>query len=193
MASQPIPPAPEPEPDAAHIPITEEFDSFKHTMPNMIPVAIAMLLVAVVIGIFAYVLRAKPVAAGSVDEAFAVTIPSQNNSLAIVSLNFQNVTEKPLRLLNVNIAVHAKGFDFKDDFGSVTDFPRYFQAFPALQQHGRPGLTRDLKLAPMERASGSVIVSLPLTQEEFDARDSLTATLTFRGHPPVKIASGKKQ
>jgi hypothetical protein len=172
--------------------MTEEFDSLKHTMPNAVPVVIAMLLVAAVLGILAYVLRAKPVAIGSVDEAFAVTIPTQNSSLVIVNLNFQNVTEKPLRLINVNVAVHAKGSDFSDDFGSVADFPRYFQAFPALEQHARPGLVRDTKLAPMEKLAGSAIVSLPLTQEEFDARDSLTATLTFADHPPVKITSGKK-
>ena len=182
-----------PEPNAAHVPITEEFDSFKHTMPNVVPVVIAMLLVVVVIGIFAYMLRAKPVAAGSIDEAFAVTIPTQNSSLAIITLNFQNLTDEPLRLINVNIAVHTKGSDFRDDFGSVADFPRYFEAFPALKQHSQRGLLRDSKVAPMEKALGSVIVSFPLTQEEFDARDSLTATLQFAGHPPVKIASGKKQ
>jgi hypothetical protein len=188
MASLPNPP----EPDAAHVPMTEEFDSFKHTMPSAAPIAIAMVLVVVVLGILALVLRAKPVATGSIDDAFAVTIPDQNSSLAIVTLNFQNATEKPLRLINVNVAVHAKGADFKDDFGSATDFPRYFQAFPALEQHAKPGLVRDTKLLPKEKAMGSVIVSLPLTQEEFDARDSLTATLIFDNYAPVKITSGKK-
>ncbi len=182
-----------PEPNAGQVPMTEEFDSFKHTLPNALPVVVAMLLVVVVVGILAYVLRAKPVATGSIDEAFAATLPNQNSSLVIVTLSFQNVTEKPLRLLNVNVAVHAKGADFNDDFGSVTDFPRYFQALPALEQHARSGLVRDAKLAPMEKLTGSVIVSLPLKQEEFDARDSLTATLKFADHAPVKISSGKKQ
>lgn len=181
------------EPDAAHVPMTEEFDSLKHTMPNAVPIVVAMLLVVVILGILAYVLRPKPVVNGSIDEAFAVTVPSQNSSLAIVTLSFKNVTEKSLRLININVAVHAKGSDFNDDFGSVTDFPRYFQALPALEQHARPGLVRDTKVAPMERAVGSVIVSFPLTQEEFDARDSLTATLTFADHAPVKITSGKKK
>jgi hypothetical protein len=182
-----------PEPNAAQVPMTEEFDSLKHTMPNAVPVAIAMLLVVVVIGILAYVLRAKPVVTGSIDEAFAVTLPSQNSSLAIVNLRFQNVSDKPLRLININVAVHAKGADFKDDFGSIADFPRYFQACPALEQHARRGLVRDTKLAPMENAAGSAIVSFPLTQEEFDARDSLTATLTFADHAPVKVTSGKSR
>ncbi len=181
-----------PEPNPAHVPMTEEFDSFKHTMPNAVPVVVAMLLVVVVIGILAYVFRAKPVATGSIGEAFAVTVPNQNSSLAIITLNFQNLTEKPLWLNNINIAVHAKGSDFNDDFAPVSDFPRYFQALPALEQHARPGLARDAKFAPMEKTIGSVIVSFPLTQEEFDARDSLTATLKFADHTPVKITSGKK-
>lgn len=182
---------PEPEPDAGHVPLTEELDSFKHTMPNAVPVVAAMLLVAIVLGILAYAFRAKPVAAGSIDEAFAATIPNQNSSLAVVTLNFQNVSEKPLRLINVNVAVHAKGSDFSDDFASVTDFPRYFQAVPELEQHTRPGLVRDSKFAPMEKAQGSVIVAFPLTPEEFNARDSLTVTLRFEDHPPVKITSKK--
>ena len=128
------------EPNAAQVPMTEEFDSFKHTMPNALPIVIAMLLVVVVIGILAYVLRARPVVTGSIDEAYAATLPNQNSSLVILTLSFQNVTEKPLRLLNVNVAVHAKGSDFNDDFGSVTDFPRYFLALPALEQHARSGV-----------------------------------------------------
>lgn len=192
MASPELPPVPTPpEPDAAHIPMTEEFDSFKHTMPNAVPIVAAMLLVVLVIGFLAYLLRAKPVVTGSVDEVFAVTIPTQNSSLAIVNVSFRNVTKEPLRLLNVSVTAHAKGSDFKDDLGSVADYPRYFQAFPALQQHARTALLRDLKVAPTQTASGSVIVSLPLTQQELDARDSLTVTLTFAGERPAKITSGK--
>jgi hypothetical protein len=188
MDASPTPP----EPNAAQVPMTEEFDSFKHTMPNALPVVVAILLVAVVLGILAYLLRAKPVVTGSIDEAFAVTLPEQHQSLAVVNLSFRNVTDEPLRLININIAVHANGAEFNDDFATVADFPRYFQALPALQQHTRSGLLRDSKLAPAQAASGSAIVSFPLTQQEFDARDSLTATITFAGHPPVKITSEKK-
>jgi hypothetical protein len=190
MAASPIPPPDEP--NAAHVPITEEFDSLKHTMPNAAPLIISMLLVAAVVGILAYVLRATPVATGSVTDAAAVSIPGQNTAIAIVNLNFQNVTDKPLRLQNINIAVHAKGSDFNDDFGSATDFPRYFEAFPALQEHAQPGLFRDAGIAPKQTMAGSVIVALPLTQEEFDARDSITATLKFEDHPAVKLTSRKK-
>ena len=46
-------PNPAAEPDAGHIPITEEFDSPKHTMPDKAPVIIALLLVAIVVGVVA--------------------------------------------------------------------------------------------------------------------------------------------
>ena len=39
-------PAPDPQ-DAGHIPITEEFDSPKHTMPDKGPVIIALVFVAI--------------------------------------------------------------------------------------------------------------------------------------------------
>ena len=45
-----------PEPNAGQVPMTEEFDSLKHTLPNAVPVAIAMLLVVVVVAMLAYVL-----------------------------------------------------------------------------------------------------------------------------------------
>ncbi|PSH03496.1 MAG: hypothetical protein CXZ00_11805 [Acidobacteria bacterium] len=181
------------EPNAAQVPMTEEFDSFKHTMPNFLPVVIAMMLVAAVLGFLAYILRSTPVVAGSIDEAFAVTIPNQNSSLAVVNLTFQNLTKKSLWLENINVAVHTKDSDFKDDFGSVADFPRFFQASPALKQHAQTGLVRDTKIAPMEKTSGSVIVSFPLTQEEFDARDSMTVKLTFADQKSVTITTGKKK
>jgi hypothetical protein len=151
-----------------------------------------MLLVVIVVGAFAYFLRAKPVAAGSIDGVFAVTLPAQNTSLAVVNLSFHNATEKRLQLLNVNVAIHARDAEYNDDFAAVSDFPRYFQALPLLQEHAQTPLTRDLQLAPNQDVSGTVIVSFPLTQQDIDARDSMTATLTFAGHPPVKLASGKR-
>ena len=191
MTSPSVPPEP-PEENLGQVPMTEEFDSFKHTMPNAVPIVAAMLLVVVIIGILAFVFRAKPVAAGSIDEAFAVAVPDQNTSLILVNLSFQNISEKPLRLTNVNVGVHAKSADFKDDFAPSSDFPRYFQAFPALEQHAHPALLRDSKLAPQEKASGSLVVAFPLTPEEFAARDSLSVTLMFADHPSVKLTSGKK-
>ncbi|MBV9608247.1 MAG: hypothetical protein JO187_01710, partial [Acidobacteria bacterium] len=49
-----------PAPDAGHIPITEEMDSYKWTLPPVAPVIIVVLVLGAIVGAFAWFLRAKP-------------------------------------------------------------------------------------------------------------------------------------
>lgn len=189
MASSPPntnPASQEPQ-DAGHVPITEEFDSPKHTLPDAAPVIIALAIVAIAVAVIAYVFRATPVAAGSIDEAFAVTVPNQNTVLATVQLTIKNVTKKTLTLRNVNITARTDQGEFSDDFASVADFDRYFRAFPELQQHSVEGLPRELKIPPGSQVTGSVIVSFPITKESFDKRRGLNASVSFYDNRPVLI------
>ncbi len=173
--------------DAGHVPMTEEFDSFKHTMPSAGPVIIAMLLLALAIGAAAYFLRATPVASGSIDQAFAVNVPGQDLALATVQLSLTNISKKPLFLKNVKITIRTSKGDFSDDFGSVSDFERYFQAFPELRQHSIAGLARESRIAPGGQISGSVVVSFPISKESFDDRQGITATVSYYDQRPVEI------
>ena len=173
--------------DAGHVPMTEEFDSFKHTMPSAGPVMIAMVLLAIAIGAAAYFLRATPVASGSIDQAFAVNVPGQDIALATVQLSLTNISKKPLFLKNVKITIRTGKGEFSDDFGSVSDFERYFQAFPELRQHSITGLTRESRIAPGDRISGSVMVSFPVSKESFDNRQGITATVSFYDRRPIEI------
>lgn len=187
MASSPISnPTPTPE-DAGHVPITEEFDSFKHTLPSAGPVIIALLLVAAAVAAAVYFLRATPVASGSIDEAYAVSVPRQNTVLATVQLTVKNISKKSIVLKNVNLTVNTNQGEFSDDFGNVSDFERYFQAFPELRAHSIEGLARETRLPPGQQISGSVIVSFPVSKEAFDARRGLVATVAFYDHPPIHI------
>src|SRR5512133_2903824 len=61
--------------DRAHVPMGEEFDKAKWTMPPWQPVVIALAVVGIIVGIVAYFNRAKPAASGGVDEVTAVAIP----------------------------------------------------------------------------------------------------------------------
>ena len=58
-----VDPKPEPEYNAEHIPSMEEFDNAKHNFPAMAPVAIAMLVVAILV-IGAALLLKQPPASG---------------------------------------------------------------------------------------------------------------------------------
>jgi hypothetical protein len=180
-------PNPAAEPDAGHIPITEEFDSPKHTMPDKAPVIIALLLVAIVVGVVAYIFRPQPVGNGTIDEAFAVGIPNRSTVLATIQLTVKNASDKPLHIRNVNITVRTDQGEFSDDSASVVDFGRYFAAFPDLQQHSIEGLAREMKIPPGQQLSGSVIVSLPVTKEQFDNRRGLTASVSFYDQKMIEI------
>lgn len=173
--------------DAGHVPITEEFDSPKHTMPDAAPIVIALVLVGIVIALIAYVFRATPVATGSIDEAYAVTVPNQNTILATVQLTLKNVSKKPITIRNINVTVRTDQGEYSDDFASVVDFDRYFRAFPDLQQHSIEGLPRELKIPAGAQVSGSVIVSFPVTKEQFDNRRALIASVHFYDHNPIEI------
>ena len=179
---------PEPDPqDAGHVPMTEEFDSFKHTMPSAGPVIIAMVLLAIAVGTGLYLLRARPVATGSIDQAFAVNVPGQDLSLATVQLSLTNLSKKPLFLKDVKITIRTDKGEFSDDFGSVADFERYFQAFPELRQHSIAGLVRESRIAPGGRLTGSVVVSFPVSKESFDNRQAMTATVSYFDQRPIEI------
>lgn len=177
----------EPEPDAGHVPMTEEFDNAKHNFPDAAPVIIAMIFVALVVGIIAYVFRAKPVATGTIDQAFAVDVVNQNSVLATVQLSLRNVSEKPITIRSISIATNTDQGENTDEMGSVADFSRYFAAFPALKEHSIQGIARETKITSGSQISGSVIVSLPYTKTIFDKRKSLAATISFYDHQPVTI------
>ena len=84
----PIPvPEPTPEPDARSIPdlgpgpginIGEEFGTAKRNFPPAKIVAIVLGIAAVILGIFAFVTRAKPQGDGSLDNIAVVEIPDQH-------------------------------------------------------------------------------------------------------------------
>jgi len=173
--------------NAGHVPMTEEFDSFKHTMPAAAPVIIAMVLLAIAVGAAVYFLRPMPVSSGNIDQVFAVNVPGQDLALATVQLSLTNISKKPLFLKNVKITIRTGKGEFSDDFGSVSDFERYFQAFPELRQHSIAGLTRESRIAPGDRISGSVVVSFPVSRESFDNRQGMTATVSFYDRRPIEI------
>ena len=186
MASSPSNPKPDPG-DAGHVPMTEEFDSFKHTMPAAGPVVVAMVLLAIAIGAAAYFLRERPVSSGTIDQAFAVNVPGQDMALATVQLSLTNLSKKPLFLKNVKITIRTSKGEFSDDFGSFADFERYFQAFPELRQHSIAGLVRESRISPGGQLSGSVMVSFPVSKETFDNRQAMTATVAYYDQRPIEI------
>jgi hypothetical protein len=172
--------------DRAHVPMSEEFDSAKWTLPPAGIVLISLAVLAVVVGILVFLTRAKPVAAGGIGEVTAVQL-QDNTTLAAIQLNLSNATKKSWYIKEVRATVKTDQGEYTDDAATATDSKRYFQAFPALAAGATEILRFDQKLTPGQHVAGTIVVSFPITKEQFDARKSLSVVLQPFDNNPVTL------
>jgi hypothetical protein len=176
----------EPEPDAGHIPMTEEFDKAKWTLPPLGTVGMVLAVLAVIIGIVSFITRTRPAGAGNISEAYAIAMPD-NTVLAAVTLTLRNTTQKPLWIRNLKARIKTDQGEFTDDAANAVDFDRYFQAFPDLRGHSSQPLKVETKIMPGAQESGTVIVSFPVTVDDFNARKSLSVIVEPYDQRPITI------
>ena len=178
MADEKAPRKPtEPQFDAGHVPITEEFDSAKRTLPPVAPVAIALVAVAIVVGIVMYIFRAKPVAQGGIDAVYSSQPGEMPNVMAVVNVTLRNVGEKTLYIKNISAKLTSDRGENSDDAASPTDYDRYFIVYPDLKEHILQPLVVETKIAPGGEQKGTLLVSFPVTKAQFDARKDLTVII----------------
>ena len=163
--------------DAGHVPITEEFDSVKRSLPPVAPLAVALLVVVVFIAGVAYIFRAKPVAQGQIDRAFAMQHADQPQTMVLMQVTLRNIGTKPLFIKEIKSDIMTEAGESVDDAASPSDYDRYFQAFPDLRMYATEPLKVETKIAPGAEAQGSVMVAFPITKEQFYARKDLNVTI----------------
>ena len=163
--------------DAGHVPITEELDSAKRTLPPAAPVAIALVVVAIVVGIIAFLFRAKPMAQGGIDAVYFSEPAGMTNGMVLMQVTLRNVGDKTLYIKSITANLKTEQ-DLSDDAASPSDFERYFMAYPDLKEHStQPPLVVEMKIAPGAEQKASVLVSFPVTKEQFYARKDLNVTI----------------
>ena len=187
MADNSIPNKPtKPEYDAGHVPITEEFDSPKRTLPPAAPVAIALVVVAIVIGTIAYLERAKPVAQGGIDAAYFSQPANMSSPMVLMEVTLRNVGDKTLYIKSIKADVKTDQGAQSDEASSASDYDRYLTGYPDLAGHGRP-LAVEMKIPPGAEQKGTVLVSFPITQQQFDARKDLSVTIEPYDQSPIVL------
>jgi len=163
--------------DAGHVPITEEFDSARRTLPPIAPLAVALVVVVVFIAGVAYIFRSKPVAQGQIDQAFAMQQEDKPYSMVLMQVTLRNVGDKPLFIKEIKSDIMTDQGESADDAASAVDYARYLQAFPDLQMYASEPLKVETKIAPGGEVKGSVMVAFPITKEQFYARKELNVTV----------------
>jgi hypothetical protein len=163
--------------DAGHVPITEEFDSVKRTLPPIAPLAIALLVVVVFIVGVGYIFRSKPIAQGQIDQAFAMQQEENPYSMVLMQVTLRNVGDRPLFIKEIKADIMVDQVESVDNAASASDYGRYLQAFPDLQMYATEPLKVETKIAPGGEVKGSVMVAFPITKEQFYARKDLNVTI----------------
>jgi hypothetical protein len=186
VSDQPVPDQPVPSPQRPSLPsepitefrIGEEFGTAKRNLPPAGIVLICVAVIAVIVGIFAFVGRPKPQGAGSIDFVVATDVPGQNMILAAITFTLRNPAARPLWVHTLKAELTtADGNSFDDEAASAVDLDRYYQAFPVLKESSEPPLPPETKLLARTEQRGTIVVSFKVTKEAFDQRKSLMVTI----------------
>lgn len=168
--------------------VTEDMATPERKLPPAKIVLITLGALAVVLAIYGFLGRAKPQGAGSLDNIAAIEVPNQNSMLVAITVTLHNSGEKPLWIHTIQGKLKTATNEYSDDAASAVDFDRYFQAFPPLKLNAIAALMPETKIMPGNEARGTVVVSFPVTQAEFDKRQSLSVVIQPYDQPlPVTL------
>lgn len=184
---------PTPPPDAGHLPMSEEMDSARRSLPPILPVLAAALVIAILVGIYSRQ-AAKPGTSAAITRVGAVALP-EDKVLVVVHVKVDNLAEKPLVLHNAKARLEvASGGEtgmMEDEAASVVDHDRYFQAFPDLAEYRIAPLRLEERIAPGGTHEGMLVFGFPVSRESFDQRTLLTVTLDLYDRTPLVVAEKK--
>jgi hypothetical protein len=185
MADNPTPP--QPQYDAGHVPITEEFDSAKRSLPPAVPVIIALVVVGIVVAVIAYLERSKPVAQGGIDSVYTSQPEDVTNTMVAIQVTLRNVGDKALYIKSISANLKTDLGEQSDDAAAASDYDRYFAAYPDLRPHATQPLTVETKIMPGAEQKGTVLVAFPISELQFADRKDLNVTIVPYDQAPIVL------
>jgi hypothetical protein len=169
--------------------IGEEFGTAKRNLPPARIVAICVAGIAILVGIIAFLERAKPQGGGAISNVAAAEVPDQNIIIAAITFTLHNADQKSLwvRSLKAQLAT-ADGQSYDSQAASAVDFDRYYQLFPSLKEGSAPAISPETKLTTGTETKGTIVVSFPVTKDAFDHRKSLAVIIQPYDQPlPITL------
>ncbi len=173
--------------DYAHVPMGEEFDRAKWTLPPITMVLIAVGILAVVAAIVALSFKPKQVNAGSIDQVAAVETQDKTSVFVPVHITLRNIGQRTLWIQKITAQLKTDQGEWSDEPANEVDYQRYFQAYPDLKQYSMAALQPEQKIPAGAEAQGMILVSFPVTKDAFDHRKSLTVTIQPYDRVPLVL------
>ncbi len=166
-----------PAPAGPTINIGEEYGTAKKNLPPAKIVLIAVAAVLVVVLIASFLKRAKPQAAGSLDNVAAVEVPGQTTILVALTFTLNNNSDKAFYVRTIGGSVNTSTGETKADAVSAVDFDRYFTAFPALKNGAQPALAPEAEVPKGGSVARTIIVPFPMALDAFNQRKSVSVII----------------
>lgn len=180
------PSAPAPAPDAGHVPMSEEFDRAKWTLPPIVPVLIAAAAIAVVLAVVLMGTRVRSDLTGAITKV--ASVDQQGSTVAAVQIKLDNKFEKQLWLKGISCELETTdGRKFSDHAAGAAESERDLRAFPQLQVAKADPLREELKIPSGTSYTGFTVFAFPVNQATFDGRKSLTVRVETYDHPAIEI------
>jgi hypothetical protein len=182
--------------DAGHVPMTEEMDSAKWSLPPIIPVLIALALVAIAVALYAvhgtkFVPRPNGKIVGMTvaeQKTDSSMDGAQSRVLVAVQVSISNPGERPVFVQGASAEVQPDaGETFKDDAAAASDFDRYLTAFPELKSAVSTALKPETKIMPGETTTGTVLFGFPLSRDAFNKKKAMKVWLKLYDHDPIEL------
>jgi len=171
-------------PNAGHIPITEEMDSAKWTLPPIVPLLVAAVLVAIVVSVVVFSNKTKPSASLAITKVASAA--QEGNTMVAIQIKLDNQVEGPLWIKEIKAEVEtADGKKYTDSAAPGVDAPRYMEAFPPLAEAKADWLREDLKIPTKTSFNGVAIFSYPVAKEAFDKRKQVTLRIQLYDRPTL--------
>jgi len=171
-------------PDAGHIPITEEMDSAKRTLPPIAPLLVAAAVVGILVAVVVLSNRTKPSASLAITKV--VSAAQEGNTMVAIQIKLDNQVEGPLWIKQIQAEVETPdGKKYNDSAAPGVDAPRYMEAFPPLAEAKADWLKEDLKIPTKTSFNGVAIFSYPVDKAAFDKRKQVTLRIQLYDRPTL--------
>jgi hypothetical protein len=171
-------------PDAGHIPFTEEMDSAKWTLPPIVPLLVAALVVGILVAVVALSNRTKPSASLAITKVASAA--QESNTMVAIQIKLENQVEGPLWIKQIQAEVETPdGKKYSDNAAPGVDAPRYMEAFPPLAEAKADWLKEDLKIPSKTSFNGTAIFSYPVAKDAFDKRKQVTLRIQLYDRPTL--------
>lgn len=151
------------------------------------PWVFGAIALAIAVPLFVIVTKEKPSASGHITKVFAVQQKGVERCLVGIEVAVKNETDQEIILREINTRVKIADQQYDDQPAAGTEHGRYFQAVPEFKQSDLPPLPFDTKLPPHGSANGLLIISVPVTKETFDKRNSTEVFIQLYGRQPIVL------